>query len=148
MSNWNTLVSWKGPGTWLESWHDWLLRNWSRLVNWKGPAIYSSPLNSSKDFWRLLSLLISFNSQSLVAYWVLVEQIYSKMHHVSCTNAYHEVTVLVDHEMIKNTKSWTYRERNITFLRNKIILNVCLIWHILRYTNLIWKLLHMFVFTK
>ena len=54
------------------------------------------------------------------------------MHPVSCTNIHHDVTDLVNHEMAKNTKTWISRERNITFLRNKKILKLCLRWHILR----------------
>ena len=34
--------------------------------------------------------------------------------------------------MVKNTKTWLPWEWNITFLRNKKILNLCLRWHILR----------------
>ena len=34
--------------------------------------------------------------------------------------------------MVKNTKAWISRERNIVFFRNKKILNLCLKWHILR----------------
>ena len=34
--------------------------------------------------------------------------------------------------MVKNTKTWISWERNIIFLRNKKILNLCLRWHILR----------------
>ena len=54
------------------------------------------------------------------------------MHPVSCTNTHHDVTDLVNHGMAKNTKTWISWERNITFLRNKKILNLCLRWHILR----------------
>ena len=52
------------------------------------------------------------------------------MHLVSCTNTHHDVTDLVNLEMVKNAKSWTSWERNITFLQNKKILNMCLRWHI------------------
>ena len=46
--------------------------------------------------------------------------IYSKMHPVSYTNIYHDVTDFVNHEMDKNTKTLMYfREGSITFLRNK-----------------------------
>ena len=34
--------------------------------------------------------------------------------------------------MVKNTKTWVFWEQNITFPRNKKVLNLCLIWHILR----------------
>ena len=42
------------------------------------------------------------------------------------------VNDLVNHGMVKNTKTWISRERNITFLKNKKILKLCLRWHILR----------------
>ena len=41
------------------------------------------------------------------------------MHPVSCTNTHHDVTDLVKHPMVKNTKTWISREWNITFLSNK-----------------------------
>ena len=50
----------------------------------------------------------------------------------SCTNTHRDVTDLVNHGMVKNTKTWISWERNIIFLRNKKILNLCLRWHILR----------------
>ena len=53
------------------------------------------------------------------------------MHPVSCTNTHHDVTDLVNHGMVKNTKTWISWERNITFLWNKKILNLFLLWHIL-----------------
>ena len=47
------------------------------------------------------------------------------MHPVSCTNSHHGVTYLVNHGMVKNTKTRMSRERNITFPRNKKIINLC-----------------------
>ena len=61
----------------------------------------------------------------------MVQKIYSKMHLFSCTNT-HDVTDLINHEMVKNTKTWISPEQNIIFLRNKRILNLCFRWHILR----------------
>ena len=48
------------------------------------------------------------------------------MHLVSCTNTHRDVTDLVNHGMVKNTKPW------ISWERNKKILNLCFRWHILR----------------
>ena len=62
----------------------------------------------------------------------MAQKIYSKMHPVSCTNIHHDVTDLLNHGMVKNTKTWISWERNIIFLRNKKILNLCLRWYILR----------------
>ena len=47
-------------------------------------------------------------------------------------NAPHDIIDLVNHQMFKNTKTWISWERYITFLRNKITLNLCLRWYILR----------------
>ena len=55
-----------------------------------------------------------------------------KMHSVLCTNTYHDVSNLVNHGMVKNTKTWISWKQNIIFLRNKKILDLCLRWHILR----------------
>ena len=88
--------------------------------------------NWSKDYWKLLYLLISINWPSLVTSWFVVQKIYSKMHLISCTNTHRDVTDLVNHGMVKNTKTWISWERNIIFLWNKKILNLCLRWHILR----------------
>ena len=55
-----------------------------------------------------------------------------KMHPVSCTNTHHDVTDLVNHEMVENTKILISWKLNITFLQTKNILNLSLKWHILR----------------
>ena len=91
-----------------------------------------SPPNCLKVSWKLLRLFISINWPSLVTLWVVIQNIYSKMHHVSCTNTHYDVTDLVHYRMVKNRKTWISWEWNINFLRNKKILNLCLIWHILR----------------
>ena len=49
----------------------------------------------------------------------MVQKIYPKMNLVSCNNTHHDVTNLVNQGMVKNTKTWISRERNITFLQNK-----------------------------
>ena len=54
------------------------------------------------------------------------------MHSVSCTNIHHDVTVLLNHQMVKKLKTWTSWEWNTLFPRNKKILDLCLKWHILR----------------
>ena len=54
------------------------------------------------------------------------------MHPVSCTNTHHDVTDLLNRGIAKNTKTWISWEWNITFLRNKKILNLCLSQRILR----------------
>ena len=61
----------------------------------------------------------------------MVQNVYSKMRPTSCNNIHHEVTDLVNHRMVKNTKTWIFRERNITLPWKKII-NLYLRWHILR----------------
>ena len=112
----------------LESLHNWLLSNWGRLLNWKG----SGTPNCLKSSWYSY-ISIKWSSVANVAYlWVLVQKIYSKMQPVSCTNTLHDVTDLLNHGMVKNTRTGISWEQNITFLRNKKILNLCLKWHILK----------------
>ena len=55
-----------------------------------------------------------------------------KMDLVWCTNTHYGVRVLINHGMVKTTKTWISWEQNITFLQNKTVLNLCLRWHILR----------------
>ena len=88
--------------------------------------------NCSKDYRKLLPQLIFINWPSLVTLWVVVQQIYSKMYLVSCTNTLRDITDSVKHEMVINTKIWISWEQNIIFLQYKKILNLCLRWHILR----------------
>ena len=45
---------------------------------------------------------------------------------------HHDVTDLVHHRMVKNTKPWISWKRNIIFYEIKKILNLCLRVHILR----------------
>ena len=54
------------------------------------------------------------------------------MHPISCTNTHHDVTNLVNHGMVKNTKTWISWEQNISFPGHKKILNLYLRWHIFR----------------
>ena len=79
-----------------------------------------------------MPLPISINWPSLVTLWVVVQKIYSKIHPVSCTNTHHDVTDLVNHGIVKNTKTWISWKLKLFFLRNKKILNFCLRWHIFR----------------
>ena len=116
----------------MKFWHNWLLNNWSKLLKWKGPR--TSP-HSSKLFKRLLKIIVFVYIYQLTKFGYLMScglNIYSKMHPASCTNIHHDVTDLVNHEIVKNTKTWISSERNITFLQNKKILNLCIRWHILR----------------
>ena len=96
------------------------MNNWSRLLNWKGLELSTNHSNHSNDSRKILTFL-SINWTSLVGYWVVVQKIYSKMHPVSCTNTHHDATDLV-----------ISQERNIAFLWNKKIIDLCLRWHILR----------------
>ena len=98
----------------------------------KGLKLSPTPPNCSKDFRKMLPLLISINSPNLVDKWVVVQKIYSKMHPVSCNNTHHDVTDLVNHGIVKKTKTLISREQNITFPWNKKILKLCLWLHILR----------------
>ena len=48
------------------------------------------------------------------------------MHPISCTNTHHDFPDLVNHEMVKNTKTRISCERSITFPQYKEILNLYL----------------------
>ena len=92
----------------------------------------TSPPNCSKDYWKLLLLLISINWPVLVTSWAAVEKIYLEMHLVSWTNIHHDIKDLVNHGMVKNAKIWISWERKIIFLWNKNFFNLCSRWHTLR----------------
>ena len=62
----------------------------------------------------------------------MVQKIYSKMHPASRNNTDYEVTDLLDHEMVKNTKTWISWQQNIIFYDKKKIHKISLRWHILR----------------
>ena len=70
----------------------------------------------------------------------MVQKVYSNMHPVSCINTHHDVTDLISHGMVKNIKTWISWEWNIIFPRNKKILNLCLIWYILKVTFIVRNL--------
>ena len=64
--------------------------------------------------------------------WWLCELWFKRYIHVSCANTHCDITDLVNHGMIKNTKTWISWGQNIIFLWNKKMLNLCFRWHILR----------------
>ena len=50
------------------------------------------------------------------------------MHPVSCNNTHniqYDITDLVNHEMVKNTKTWISWEQNISFPQNKKNILMC-----------------------
>ena len=49
----------------------------------------------------------------------MVQKIYSKMHPALCNNTQHDVTDLVNHGMVENTKTWISWKRNIIFYEIK-----------------------------
>ena len=106
-----------------------LTLSWRRLLSYRNQSnksidwfLYDNGLRpqSSKfqRFLKIFLLLTSIKWPSLVTSWVLVQQMYSKMQPV-CTNTHHDVTDLVNHGMVKNTKTWISWELNMNFLRNK-----------------------------
>ena len=60
----------------------------------------------------------------------LLNELWFKRYIQKCTHL--DVTDLVNHGMVENTKSWISWGRYITFLRNKKMINLYLRWHILR----------------
>ena len=61
----------------------------------------------------------------------MVQKIYSNIHLVSCTH--HDVTDLVNHEMVKNAKNLNNLKTEYNFSAK--ILNLCLKWHILSFCS-------------
>ena len=80
-------------------------------------------------FWILSTIKIKFG-QILVCCTTNISNIFL----VQCwtLETHHDVTDLVNHGIVWNTKTWISWERNITFLWSKKIINLCLKWHILR----------------
>ena len=92
-----------------------------------------SPANcSSKGFPKIIVLVYNYLLTKFGDLMSCGSKDNSEMHPVSCFNTHHDVTELVNHRMVENTKTWISWEQNITFLWNKKILNLCLKWHILR----------------
>ena len=85
----------------------------------KNLVLSPSLSNCSKDSWKLLSLFIFINWPSLVTKWFIIQKIYSKMHPVSCTNTYPDMTDLLNHGMVKNDKILIPWERKTTFRGDK-----------------------------
>ena len=66
---------------------------------------------------------MSINWSSLVT--VVVQKTYSKMHPVLSTNTDHDVADLVNHGMLKNTKTWIYLRKEHNFSTKKKFLLTC-----------------------
>ena len=73
--------------------------------------------------------MAKFGDLSLVT---VVRKIYSKKNLVSWTNTHHDVADLVNHQLVKNAKTWISWEQNITFLQKKKVFKLYLRWQILR----------------
>ena len=70
---------------------------------------------------KIIALAYIYQLAKFGDLWVVVQEIYSKRHLASCTNSHHDVTDLVNHGMVKTTKTSISWKRNITFLQNKKI---------------------------
>ena len=92
--------------------------------------------NLPKLFKRLLKIIVLAYIYQLGKFGDFMicgsKYILKNAHLVSCTNTYRDVTDLVNHATVKNTKTWISWERSIVFLQNKKILNLCFRWHIFR----------------
>ena len=62
--------------------------------------------------------------------------------------SHHDVADLVNRRMVKNTKTWIAWERNVNFLQNKKILNLCLSlrWHIMTILKFIFFWFYIFIY--
>ena len=68
---------------------------------------------------------------------VEVQKIYSKKYSALCTNTHHDITDLVNHGFVKNTKTRISWEQIITFLKNKKKFLICASDHILKSYRLV-----------
>ena len=80
------------------------------MLNWKS-ELSPSPPNPFKTFLKIIVLAYIYWPKS-VTQWIVVQKIYSKMHPVSCTNTRRDITDLVNHGMVKTTKTWISWKRN------------------------------------
>ena len=107
------------------------------MLNWKGPR---TQLPSSKLVKSFLKIIALAHTYQLAKFGGLMSDGSNDVFkNTPCLvyNTDHDVTDLVNHRMVKNTKIWVSWERNIAFLRNKKIRNLYLIWHILRNYNFV-----------
>ena len=79
-----------------------------------------------KRFLKIIALAYIYQLAKFGDFMSYGSKICSKMHPVSLTNTQHDVTDLLNHEMVKHTKTCISGERNIAFLKNKKILNLYL----------------------
>ena len=78
--------------------------------------------NLAPVFQIVQNILENYGTLSIGQVWWLNKlwfKTYSKMHPFSCTNTHYDVTDLVNHWMIKNTKTWIPWKRNVTFCKKK-----------------------------
>ena len=98
------------------------MSNWSRL---KRTWNFALVLKLFKRFLKVIALAYIYQLAKFGGLMSCGSKD-PKMHPVSCTTTHHDITDLINHGMVKNTKTC------ITFLQNEKILNLCLRWHIFR----------------
>ena len=100
----------------METWLNWLLSNWSRLLNLKGPGTL---LQSSKLFENFQkNIPLAYIYELTMFGWLMScdsKDIIQKCT-VSFITIYHDITDLLNHGIVENTKAWISQEWNITFL--------------------------------
>ena len=80
----------------------------------------------------------SFYCTNKTNQWVVIQKIYPKMHPVSCVKTHHDITDLVNREMVKNTKKLYILRTEHSFSKKiKYILKLCHRWHILRSSSFV-----------
>ena len=108
------------------------MSTWSRLLNWKGSGTQPKFSKSFKRFQKNIALAYIYQLTKFGGLMSCGSKDILKIHPVLCTNTHHDVTDLVNHERVENTKTWISRDRNITFPWNTKNVNLCLKKHILR----------------
>ena len=83
---------------------------------WKGPGTWAQFSKSFKRFQKNIDLAYIYQLNKFAGLMSCSSRDMLKNAPVSCSNTHHDVIDLVNQGMVKNTKSWISRERNITFL--------------------------------
>ena len=82
------------------------MSNWSRLVNWKGPETWPQSSELFKRFLKIIDLVYIYQLAKFGDLTSCGSIDIFKNAPWLCTNTHHDVTDLINHEIVKNTKSW------------------------------------------
>ena len=102
------------------------------LTKWKWTWKWTQSSRLFKRFLKIIALVYIYQLAKFCDLTSCSSTDIFKNARVTCTNTHHDVTDLVNDEMVENTKTWISWERSISLLQNKKTLNLCLRRHMLR----------------